>query len=183
MQVANHLDIKLGNPQPSGIGGWLILPCIGLLLSPLRIAKTAYDTYSPIMKMETLELLANTQLPSHNPRLLPVLGAELLINIAFILFTLAIIPQFFRKHAGVPKLMVIWYSISVAAQFLDMIFIMYTDTKTGLDTQLTKDAIKATVIAAIWIPYFMRSVRVKNTFGQNAFCKASTADNIAAAQG
>jgi hypothetical protein len=180
MQDANHLDINLGKPQPSGLGGWLALPSIGLLVSPFIMAKMVYETYVPLMKMEVLTLLANTQLPSYNPRLLPVLGVELFINIAFFLFTLAIIPQFFRKKATAPKLMVIWYASAIAIQIVDVILTAYVDPKTGIDPDLSKAIIKTTVIAFIWIPYFMQSVRVKNTFGQNAFSKTGATENIAA---
>ncbi|MDR7307272.1 DUF2569 domain-containing protein [Rhodoferax saidenbachensis] len=181
MQDTNHLDINLGTQQPSGLGGWLILPSMGLLVSPLLMAKSVYDAYSPLMSTQTLALLANTQLPSHNPRLLPVVGLELLVNIAFILFTLTIIPKFFKKQASVPTLMAIWYAVPVAIHVVDIVLTDFAVSKTSVDAQLTSDAVKAVLIAAVWIPYFMRSIRVKNTFGQNAFGKTSTTANSASA--
>ena len=181
MQDSNHLDINLGKQQPSGLGGWLILPSLGLLISPLLMVKSLYDAYSPLMSAEALQLLTNTQLPTHNPRLLPVVGLELLINIAFVLFTLVIIPKFFKMQASVPKLMVIWYAAPVAIHALDIILTAFAVSKASADPQLTGDTVRAFLIAAIWIPYFMNSIRVKNTFGQNAFGKTSPAENSASA--
>ena len=140
--------------------------------------KSLYDVFSPLIRMKTLELLANPQLPSYNPALLAVVAVELLANVGFIIFTLVIIPKFFKKQASAPNLMVIWYATSVVINALDIVLTAFTITKDGIDPKLSIETVRAVVIAAIWIPYFMHSVRVKNTFGQNAFSKPTPQKSV-----
>ena len=38
--------------QPSGIGGWLVLPALGTLVTPFLLAKTAYDNVEALLTFQ-----------------------------------------------------------------------------------------------------------------------------------
>ena len=138
--------------EPSGIRGWLILPAIGIVVAPVWFAKNVLD-YFP-----KFELLRPGTL-FHAMTMF-----EILAWIAFALFATLTAVQFFTHKKSAPKL----YRILLVAQLLFIVgeywlaAILFDvpmfDANGGFAIG------KWLVACIIWVPYFLYSVRVRNTF-------------------
>jgi hypothetical protein len=72
---------------------------------------------------------------------------------------------FFGKYRQTPKLFIIWIASHAAMQLVDVILgSQIPAVAAETDQQSIMDLARALVGAAIWIPYFLRSKRVANTF-------------------
>jgi hypothetical protein len=142
--------------EPVGIKGWLILPAIGTILSPI------YLTISFIKLVPTLENVWAARAGLSAGLFLFVI-VETLCNIAFILGWLAAIVLLVLRSPYYPKAYVALMGGMVIFLVVDMII------SAGVyNHQPENDEILALgrtiLVAAIWIPYVMLSKRVKNTF-------------------
>lgn len=159
--TTNELRIK----EPSGIGGWLIIPAIGLFVRPVQLMSTISNDFMPIFKEGYWSLLTTPGTELYHPLWAPLLFYEIAGNIFFIIFDIVLIFLFFRKFYLVPILF-------VTIMLLSLLFIISDFFLANLipaiaaesNPELIKELIKATVGALIWIPYFLVSKRVKNTF-------------------
>ena len=92
------------------------------------------------------------------------LGFEIVYNVFFLVFTILAIILFFNKRTSAPKFMIFFYGTNLALTIVES-FVM---NQTGLpDPTGASDIIKSIISAAIWIPYFLKSKRVKETFVKN----------------
>ncbi len=156
---------EIQNVRAKPIGGWLILIAIGLILTPIIILVDLlgengfYDAY-------TWSTLWNTEGTAGKATVFLV-ALELMINIARIIFALILVILFFERRSTVPRLMVILFASTAAFIILDAIaaYAINGDVYTSEDNYETaKEIIMSIVRAAIWIPYFLISKRVKETF-------------------
>lgn len=149
-QLATAPRLAKRMPAPKGIGGWLVLPAIGLVVGP---------------GLSILLLLGWA-------RLLPILDPELkgdarfwalaLLDGASIAATVAVAVLFFlKRRSAVPAII----GLMVASILISLVQLFLSSALFGgMDGQDIKPVIHATVYGAIWIPYFLVSKRVKETF-------------------
>lgn len=117
-----------------GIGGWLILPIIGLFSS---IPFILYDLLSM-----NAEYVFNFYI-----------GLLSFFDIAFLIFVSFALFSIFNKKKYVSKIMITFYIANIS---VGMVFSYLTEDFSSL--------FQAIIGGAIWIPYFLKSERVKNTF-------------------
>jgi transglutaminase-like putative cysteine protease len=157
------------NPQPhescqgQAIGGWLVLPAIGLVLSPFvmgfQIFSSDYFARANWLGLQNLDI--------ENPGALSaVFGAELFVNILFLIFSLLLAVLFFTKRTSLPKLIIGFYAVNFAFTLIDLFVYDYLVPSYMLEDDPTPytEATRSFIAAAIWIPYFLVSERVKKTF-------------------
>jgi hypothetical protein len=81
-------------------------------------------------------------------------------------FTLWLLVLFFKKSKKFPKLAIIWLLAIGVVQIIDFLLIQQIPSVASQPAGM--DAIKymgrSIVGIIIWVPYFLRSQRVKNTF-------------------
>lgn len=154
--------------QISGLGGWLILIQIGLIYSLLSdILQVAGNG---IFNATTWDKLTDSAYDSYNSLWKPILVTQLAFYSVFTLFVLFTLISFYRKKKYLPKLMIAYYAVSFLFSVVNFILVMQIDnlekatdvpiTQTSLVTGLVISAI----ISGLWIGYFIRSKRVRNTF-------------------
>lgn len=151
--------------QPRGIGGWLILPALALIITPIRMGFEFVRDFLPVLDSDAWALLATPGSALYHPLWAPLVVFELIANVVMFSFTLWLLVLFFRESKRVPVLYILWLLLLAAVQVIDQLLVQQMPF---LASQLNEDALvdiaRALVGAAIWIPYFLKSVRVKNTF-------------------
>ena len=145
MTTENQTEEIEEKPVPSGIGGWLILPAIGLVLAPI---------------LWTLGLIVMAFAIPEYPIIIP-LNMVLGILLLGLLIWTAI--QFFRKKKNAPKLMIACLIAKPA-----MTAILFAVATILKDYEFAADyrgeLVQVLIISAIWGRYFNVSKRVKATF-------------------
>jgi Protein of unknown function (DUF2569) len=164
-------------PGPVGVGGWLALPILGLLLTPFRTVIEATRGFTEadgdVSDLQVIgeALLTDpvnfvTTLLANDPTALAGLAGGLFL--IFAAFTLGVVAPLvllvlmFRRSSWLPRGMIAFYianavlvaglAVAMAANWVDN------------DPTLGRDFAQALMACGIWIPYFNISKRVKNTF-------------------
>ncbi|MBT8523996.1 DUF2569 domain-containing protein [Polynucleobacter paneuropaeus] len=163
----NQLKITPQNSNLAGIGGWLILPAIGLPIGLLKILFGCYDLIKTYSVPGVLDLMTTPSTKFYVPYLFGLLTFEALINIFFIANISYAIYLFFTKSVKAPKTIILFYIVYSLGMLVDtilsMVLIPENLTKDVLGSQIGA-VIGAFLTLAIWGTYFYRSERVKNTF-------------------
>jgi len=147
---------------PVGIGGWLILPLLDILINPFY---SAYEIYSTLTDWN---LLGPSVGGAEDGRLeaarLPLLAYALtsVVRGALAAYCLYLM---LKRSLQTPRWMIIYYAVELVLGFLD--FFLYRAVENMLQQANPQDYWVLPFIAAIcliWIAYFRRSRRVANTF-------------------
>lgn len=169
---AYHAYVKY-DPQPfyptawgRPVGGWLILAGIGVTLSPV---------YTLVQYIREPEYITGEwwviNLVNGNMALSTLGLIEQIYNIGMMIFSLLIVVLFYQRRSSIPNLMIYYYGIPAVWIAMDAILVeAIAPGQSEVDS--TPQILRAVITAAIWIPYFRMSQRVKRTFvnkrdGQN----------------
>lgn len=131
----------------TGIEGWLVWPALYLVIVAFSVVDYLLDSPLPAARAEVLA------------------G-----NVAVLVGAVVMLVLFFQKRAIVPALMVVFYVTVVAVCLVEVLTL--TRFADGLDPGLVaaeaEEARSGLGVvlghAILWIPYFMVSERVRNTF-------------------
>lgn len=144
-------------------GGWLLLVMIGVSITPFYTGYTLFSesTYFNAVILDQLKEMEETF------ELYLIIEFELIVNSAFFLFSCYFAYCFFSKRTIIPKLAIVFYSTSFLIVFIDLmllkIFVPEHLSATDLG-DYTGQIVRSFFTAAVWIPYFLKSERVKKTF-------------------
>lgn len=151
--------------RPIGIGGWLILVVIGLIVTPLKISYMLFNTYWPIFRNGTWDQLTTPGMPSYHVFWAPYLTFEIVGNIVTMALGLTTLFYLLRKSRKTPRMAIFWYGWSATLVVIDTCAgNLIPAVAAEPDPASTKELIRGLIGAAIWIPYFLVSKRVKATF-------------------
>lgn len=149
-----------------GIGGWLWLPLIGLILTPFQIGFGVYHDLLPLFTGNAYTALTTPTSSVYHPLWKPLLLFELIGNLSFIVFAIVSLVLFLTKSRLLPKLMVMYLSLN--AVFLVGDYFLAEMIPAVASQPIDRDTIRSIARAIggviIWVPYFLVSKRVKNTF-------------------
>lgn len=148
---------------PKGLGGWLILPIIHLFGT---IGLTSYNLLGALENWEGLVALLTGQVDPSYRSLVWVVRLSLVSGVAIVAFALYLLVLLFQKKRALPQLMVWFYAGLLAATLIESGLVLQNPRQwTMEDLSEAKSALGRSVfLAAIWIPYFLRSRRVRATF-------------------
>lgn len=169
-----------GPDGPAGLGGWLILPLLGLIVSPFRIvlelAKGVMQGAGEDFKIQDLaglfllDRFDLMRIAASDPwsTLLMISGIALSIGaLGLAGFEVVCLTLMLRRSRWFPSSIIFLYAIALAYVAIEWIW-ANTIAKELMDEgdqeDIVKDLIRSAVVASVWIPYFRRSKRVKNTF-------------------
>jgi hypothetical protein len=154
------------DPEPAGIGGWLILPALGLIVSPILQGIQLVRDIFPALHSGALKNLSDPASPYYSAMWVPTIVFEAVSGVLIFAFTLWLgYLFFFRKTARVPRLFIIWLASYVLMHAIDWLLVNSLPQIEGQsDSGVMRELGRSVVSAAIWIPYFLQSIRVKNTF-------------------
>jgi uncharacterized protein DUF2569 len=135
---------------PSGISGWLIIPGLGLLFAPVKSVVELVLGFKMVQEFAP-ELLGD------NMFMLTVI-----LDVAMLAATVGVAVLFFgRRRVAIPAvicLLVASVGVSFLQAFLSVGMLGEADEPSFTPT------LYASIYAAVWINYFLKSKRVRNTF-------------------
>lgn len=144
------------------IGGWLILPAIGITINPLLILVSAIrqDIYSE-------SVWQNMQANPHAALLNLTVILTVIFNTLLFVFSVFILISFYKRRDILPKYFIIFICFSFFVTLADTIGGLYVERAVKgeiTDTSGFGAVFRNIIICIVWTIYFLRSERVKNTF-------------------
>lgn len=163
--------VKQQDPKLKGLGGWLVLVCIGLLAAVVMQGVGAYQSLQ-LFTNGTVEFLSDPDSESHIPGYGGALKFELIGEIAFFVLGIYLIYLFFNKNRRFPKLYIGFLITSVVYLVLDFVIISSLSVPTAELQNVLNDSLSqlgtsiggAVMGALIWGSYIKNSKRVRATF-------------------
>jgi hypothetical protein len=162
-------------PGPRGLGGWLVLPIIGLVATCFLAIAWMLANAIPIFQSGAWGNLTNSDSSLYLSWFAPTILFEIFVNAVLIVLPIFLLVLLFRKRSIVPRLLSGFYAFVLFTTALDAIVMItvgvssirdagyFEAAQTMADETITA-LVRAVLAAAIWIPYFLVSKRVKNTF-------------------
>ena len=156
---------------PKKFGGWLILPIIGLYITPIAISYQVYNIgyYNHSLWNSFLQLSPNQPFTIGS-----IFFFELLFNISLIFFSIFLIILLHQKRSSFPRIYIWFRLFSVVGVILDVVMSSYF-LSMDIDSDDIRNITSEIIGSAIWIPYFLYSERVKQTFTKTLY---SSQNNI-----
>ncbi len=150
------------NPQaapegPAGIGGWLILPIVHLVLNAGYIF---YTFGAGVLAGAHAAEPGEPAAASSNTFLIYVGFFELAVAI----YAIYCLVRFFQKKREVPKLMITFYVFLLLSAIGEFSALPSPTAATPDGLQGLSGLVRTVIFCGVWIPYFAVSKRVKNTF-------------------
>lgn len=153
------------NSKYQGIGGWLTLVALGLLVTPVMLAFHLLGTYLPILTDGTLQTLSDPNSTAYHPLWVPLITFEIVGNLLMFLGYCYLIYIFFKRSKTFPKSYIF---LSVAALIFVVVDFFAADLIPAVaeqdDSEMLEQLIRAAIGCAVWVPYMLKSERVKATF-------------------
>lgn len=137
-------------PHLVGIGGWLILPAIGLILGSIVLV------VSLIASLAMFSRVADAGYGG-------LYSLEIVVGLGFLVFYIYAATCFFGKRNNAPATIISLIIASIIASGVLIVIEMCAGAEelaVGWEREIVRDII----VAAIWISYFKVSKRVKATF-------------------
>lgn len=166
------------DPEPKGhtlyntIGGWLILPGIGLCLTPFRMI---YDFLNiDYFNYSNWRILTDPNFGAYDVALGSLILIEMIINLVLLFYSVVLIFLFFKRRSSVPLLAAIFYGSNFIFLLADGVI---GGQYIGMDNETITAVLRSLFGAAIWIPYFLISERSKGTFTQRNFIPTEASTN------
>jgi hypothetical protein len=138
------------DPKLVGIQGWLILPAIGFVLGPI---------IGVVALVAAVALFSDVERAGYGGIYL----LELIVHVGLVGFLLYAATRFFRKKADAPSVIITLLLVSLGASAVLLVIELSAGAEV-FATETGKQLARDIVSAAIWIPYFRVSRRVKATF-------------------
>ena len=166
---ANGATNSTLNPLPTnklqGLDGWLILVGFGLILGLIKVIAFVISTFMPVIEGDFLATLANPNAPEFIPNFALLFYAELMVNTFLILMLIYLLYLFFKKKKSFPKnyIFISLFAIIVIPVDAYLVSVVIPNEKIW-DAETLKSFIQTLLSGAIWIPYMLKSQRVRNTF-------------------
>lgn len=155
----NEVNVDRG---PSGLGGWLILIAIGLVITPIILIFTITEYNLPIFnEKEIWDTFADPNSLDYLPLFPFLIYFELIGNVIILLASFFFLYLFFTKKKLFPKVY-FWFLIAnFAFIFIDEVL---TNRMFVFEEFAFRETLRQAFYCAIWLRYLKVSQRVKNTF-------------------
>lgn len=135
------------------ISGWLLGPLAWLIVQLISISVTLVKFTYVLFSPQTLALLKD--LGTSN---VVLLGLSFISFVAMWYYTMWLTVAFFKRRSNVPKHYIIWLMVGVILAVKAFAFSPIADDLA------VRQLLLPLLAAAVIVPYFKRSTRVKRTF-------------------
>lgn len=162
---------KWTNPY-EGIGGWLWFIILGLIFGSVTSILYIYTDLQIYFEPEVWNAITTYGTEAYHPLFLFLIWYESILNTILIIIPIVLLVFMFKKNKNFPLLMIIYLITTFIFSLIDGVLTweIFTETPFFSDNiQATKSLIieqniKYLIANLIWIPYFLKSKRVKATF-------------------
>ncbi|MFL6699837.1 MAG: DUF3857 domain-containing protein [Vitreoscilla sp.] len=163
-----------------GLRGWLILPMIGVVVSPLRMLKDIIQTLPSYSASNWAELTVSGG-ARYDALWAPYLLCELALNIFLLASSLLLARLFFSRRSSFPQA---YIGLAVASILVRAFDLGVASMMSGNASKVTpvdwSMLVRDTVISLLWSWYFLVSRRVAATFVERLQPRAPAAEHAAA---
>ena len=142
-------------PAPR-IHGWLLLPAIGLVVGPLAMLGSIFSDLVAVRQQQS-----RGGVVGYSGSAAAFWGTTVL-DLLFVVLTVYVARQFFNKKRTTPRWMIRLYSVALSLAMIECAW--YASLNPVFLPEGITAVVNAALGAAIWIPYFSFSKRVKCTF-------------------
>jgi hypothetical protein len=159
-------DLSPPDPHLNGLGGWLILLGLSLIVSVLWRVHILIKT-SAVFSLQNWHAYTDPTSATYNSMAAPVLLYELFTQLATIVFLILVLVFFFQKRKMFPALFIIFLSVQFVTIALDHVLakgLRFNGTVAGGHASPVQSIPQLLFPIIIWGLYFRRSKRVKSTF-------------------
>lgn len=144
-----------------GIGGWLVLPAIGVVISPLMILVTSKELWFAYSSVQWS--IVGDQF--NGSALKIIIGAETIGNVGLLVMSVFLIVMFFQKRHTLPRFFILFMVISFALVGADLLAVsLFFPQKDLIEQSDIQKFVRQTISTVIWTLYFLKSKRVRATF-------------------
>ncbi len=153
-------------PELSGLGGWLVLVAIGLLLRPITAVLSLRQSWGSFSAGNWYDL-TNPAGARFRALWAPYFMYVIIGNLAIVAANIFLAVMFFQRRRRFPTLFIWLLGFEAAIVIANAVFnrMLSVPTDQSLDPGgVSRAILQAVAGAAIWIPYMLTSNRVKNTF-------------------
>ena len=148
-----------------GLGGWLILVGLVVVMSPIRQIMVFVPLYSQIFFEGSWEELTRPGGSAYNPFWGPIIIGELVVNLTLFFTWIYTAYLFFSKNKRFPLLFRSLLIFTLCFILVDAAVIkLVLPNEPIFDPETIKEVGRTIVAVLIWVPYTLVSKRVKNTF-------------------
>ena len=136
-----------------GIGGWLILPAIGLAVSPFLFLHGIYRDLNLLTGAAYRDGLAA------RPGLADLVVFEAINNACLLIATVCLNVLLYRRKKAFPLFMMLYLGAQFLLGLTDHLMALHFNPHSSWT-----GVVRGFIAMAIWIPYFLQSRRVEVTF-------------------
>ncbi|MBX4146471.1 DUF2569 domain-containing protein [Paenibacillus lautus] len=148
-----------------GLGGWLVLVQISMYFSLITITYLLFNHIFPVFEPEIWSMITDKGSAAYTQSLVQLILFETVVNVLFIIALVFALFLLYRKKKAFPKLMIGYILFSLLTSIVDYVAVSQIEILAqGNDGTFMREVTRSILYACIWIPYFIRSKRVRNTF-------------------
>ena len=150
--------------QLKGLGGWLILVGIHLVLGPVFILAGLRREILPFFSDGAWDAFTTPGTEFYTPYAGPLIVGETVFSLGALLFSLYLLILFFKKHYFFPKAYIAFRIIFPLVVLLDSWLCSETFGIPMMNPEEAREFMRIVIPSVIWILYMLKSKRVKLTF-------------------
>lgn len=156
--------------KPNGIGGWLLIPVLGLFFVIYQGFELFKSNDLLLFQSEMWTAFSVPGTVFYKSGWTPLIISLAFLQVAITALSIVALVALFKKKRFVPALMVAIYVVGLALVANDYVLarlffpMVDPDLAISIQSESIKKLIGVSLAAVIWIPYFVQSKRVKNTF-------------------
>jgi hypothetical protein len=141
---------RVAPPAPAGIGGWLLLPAIGFFVGALGTV---------IGLIRAIPGFPDVKAAGYGG----IFALDLTLDAGLFVFLIYAAKRFFDKKTDAPAVIIRLFVARIGANALLLVVAVVTGAPVFMILAM-KQLAREALGAAVWIPYFRLSTRVKATF-------------------